>query len=129
MGKSLKLWLWVLIVSFAASVVMEFICVENLLGLVYALISIASVFAIVQIFKLNKTGAYVFLGLRLVESLITFIWFKSVISHIAPFAVNWVAGLGGINTFVIVVAVLRLVSAGLTVLFCELSKAGDDIEE
>lgn len=125
-GKTLKIWLWVLIVSFAVSIVAEFICVEGMIGLVYALLSVASIFTIVQIFKLDKRGAYAFLAVRIVESLITFIWLGYVTGQIAPFAANLVAGMGGIKVFAIIVAVLRLVSAIATVVACEMSKAGDD---
>ena len=128
MGKSLKLWLWVLIISLSLSIVAEFICVQGLIGFLYALISLAAIIGVIQIFKLNKTGAYVFLALRAVESLITFIFLNGVVNQIADFAKEIVAPVGGIYTFAIVVAILRLASAALTVLFCEKSKAGDDEE-
>jgi hypothetical protein len=90
------------------------------------MLSLAAIFGIVQIFKLNKIGAYVFLGLRLIESLITFIFLNNVIGLIPDFAKNLTTSFGGIYIFVIIVAILRLLSAGLTVLFCEISKAGDE---
>lgn len=126
MGKSLKVWLWVLIASLVISIISEFICVEGLIGFVYAVLSLAAILAVVQIFKLNKIGAYVFLGLRVVESLITFIFLNGVVNQIPDFARNLTTAFGGIYIFAIIVAVLRLVSAGLTVLFCELSKSGDE---
>ena len=125
MSKSLKSWLWVLIISSAISIISEFICVEGLLGFVYAMLSLAAILSVVQIFKLNKIGAYVFLGLRIVESLITFIFLNNVVSQIPDFARNLTTSFGGIYTFAIIVAVVRLVSAGLTVLFCEISKESD----
>lgn len=111
MNKLLKIWLWVLIVSFSLSFVGEFIFVNGMLGLLYACFNVASIFAVVSLFKSHIGGAYAFLAIRVVETAITFICNSALVAT-SPWITELTAGVGiNFGVLCIVIAVVRLVSA------------------
>ena len=122
MSKSLKIWLWTLIVFSSLSVVGEFIFVNGMPGFLYACLSIAAIFGLAQIFKMRIEGAYAFLIIRIVETLATVI-FLTVNSILATSAKALIAGMNtmglSFTVLCIVLMVVRLITPVITVIWCK----------
>lgn len=119
MSKTLKIWLWVLIVLSSLSVVGEFIFVNGIIGFFYACLSVAAIFAFVQIFKQNIAGAYAFLIIRVIESAMTLI-FSGVLIKNSVKLIELLSNAGMSYVVLgIILVVIRLISPVVTLIWCK----------